>query len=178
MSTAPTFANATAEEVRERVAALHAMAVLDTPPEEGFDALTRLAARVCGTPIAIVSLIDGNRLWFKSVFGVTATSIDSSHSFCCEAANSKRVLDVPNARRDHRFSSNGLVTGELGIRHYAGAPIMYNGVGIGTICVLDIAPRTQTEEALSALGDMATIAAVMLRARIDAFSLLSATREQ
>ena len=178
MPSAPSYATATAEEVRRRVAALRSMAVLDTPPEEGFDALTRLAANVCSTPIAIVSLIDGDRLWFKSTFGLAATTIDSAWSFCCEAANSKSVLDVPNARRDPRFIASGLVSGELGIRHYAGAPIMHDGVGIGTVCVLDIAPRTQTATALNALVEMATLAAVLLRARIDAFRLLSMTRQQ
>lgn len=162
-----------AEELRQRVAALQAMSVLDTPSEEGFDALTRLAARVCGTPIAIVSLIDGERLWFKSVFGIDASSIDSVESFCCEAAHSKSLLHVLNARRDPRFVNNKLVTGELGIRHYAGAPIMHNGIGIGTVCVLDIAPRTQPATALSALTEMATIASAMLKARIDAFKLFS-----
>jgi hypothetical protein len=88
MPTHPSHASPTPEEVRQRVAALQATAVLDTPPEDGFDALTRLAALVCGTPMAVVSLIDGDRLWFKSVFGVGATTIDSVESFCCEAANS------------------------------------------------------------------------------------------
>jgi GAF domain-containing protein len=83
------------------------------------------------------------------------------------------VLHVLNARRDPRFANNSLVTGELGIRHYAGAPILHDGVGIGTVCVLDIAPRTQTATALSALTEMATIAAAMLRTRIEAFRLFT-----
>jgi GAF domain-containing protein len=151
------------------------MAVLDSPPEEGFDALTRLAALVCQTPMALVSLIDGDRLWFKSVVGLDTTTAGSAESFCCEAANSKTVLHVLNARRDSRFAHNPLVTGELGIRHYAGAPILHDGVGIGTVCVLDIAPRTQTSTNLAALTEMATIASAMLRARIEAFSLPSDT---
>jgi len=171
----PSHASPTDEEVRQRVSALQAMAVLDTPPEEGFDALTRLAALVCGTPIAIVSLIDGDRLWFKSAFGVGVDSIDSVESFCCEAARSKTLLHVLNARRDPRFVNNALVTSELGIRHYAGAPILHNGVGIGTVCVLDIAPRTQTATALTALTEMATIASAMLRARIAAFRLFASS---
>lgn len=162
-----------AEEVRHRASILQAMAVLDTPPEQGFDAITRLAALVCGTPMAIISLIDGDRLWFKSVVGLDATTIASAESFCCEAANSKRLLHVLNARRDFRFAHNPLVTGELGIRHYAGAPILHEGVGVGTVCVLDIAPRTQTETTLAALTEMATIASAMLNARIEALSLLS-----
>ena len=97
MPTLPSYVTATVDEVRQRVSALQAMAVLDSPPEEGFDALTRLAAMVCGTPIAIVSLIDGERLWFKSTFGIEASLIDSARSFCCEAANSRSVLHIPNA---------------------------------------------------------------------------------
>jgi GAF domain-containing protein len=161
--------------MRQRVSALQAMAVLDTPPEEGFDALTRLAAMVCGTPIAIVSPIDGDRIWCKSAFGVAVTAIESMASFCCEAANSKSLLHVLNARRDPRFANNPLVTGELGIRHYAGSPILHDGVGIGSVCVLDIAPRTQTATALNALTEMATIASAMLRARIEAFRLFSSS---
>lgn len=153
------------------------MAVLDTPPEEGFDALTRLAANVCDAPIALISLIDGERLWFKSMFGLETSSIESARSFCCEAANSKALLEVRSAQADPRFASIGLVTGGLGIRYYAGgAPIVYNGVGIGTLCVLDRTPRVQAEKSLRALVEMATIATVMLRARIDAFGLFSSTR--
>jgi hypothetical protein len=94
MSTLPSLASPTAAAMRQRVSALQAMAVLDTPPEEGFDALTRLAAMVSRTPIAIVSLIDGDRIWCKSAFGVAATTIESMASFCCEAANSKTPLHV------------------------------------------------------------------------------------
>ena len=176
MPTLPSYVTATVDEVRQRVSALQAMAVLDSPPEEGFDALTRLAAMVCGTPIAIVSLIDGERLWFKSTFGIEASSIDSARSFCCEAANSRSVLHIPNARRDPRFLENGLVTGELGVRHYAGAPNMPGDVAVGTVCVLDIAPRTQTAMALRALGEIAIVASVLLRARVEAFNLFSRTQ--
>ena len=89
------FSTISPSEMRERVAALQAMAVLDTPPEEGFDALARLAAMVCGTPVAVVSLMDGDRLWFKSVHGIGNRTMASSNSFCSEAANSKRLLEVP-----------------------------------------------------------------------------------
>ncbi len=176
MSNEPLYAAITAEEEKRRLATLKAMAVLETPPEEGFDALTRLAANVCETPIALVSLIDGPRLWFKSVYGLGTHSIDSKHSFCCEAANSKCLLEVSDPRRDPRFANNDLVKGELGALYYAGAPIMYDGVGIGTVCVLDRVPRTLGERPLRALAEMANIATVLLRARIEAFALLSSTR--
>jgi GAF domain-containing protein len=165
-----------AHDLRQRVATLQAMAVLDTPPEEGFDAIARLAATVCATPVAVVSLIDGERLWFKSVHGLGMRTMDSSNSFCCEAANSKRLLEVPNPDVDPRFSDHPMVVGELGIRYHAGAPIMHNGVGIGTVCVLDYVPRRMDKRALEALSEMANIAAVMLTARIEAFELFSNTR--
>ncbi len=149
------------------------MAILDTPPEEGFDALTRLAAIVCMTPVAIVSLIDGDRLWFKSVHGLGARTISSSNSFCCEAANSQQLLEVPDPRVDSRFSNNSLAVGPLGIRYYAGAPIMHRSVGIGTVCVLDYVPRSMSKRALESLSEMAGIASAMLQARIEAFKMFS-----
>lgn len=165
-----------AEDVRQRIDALQAMAVLDTPPEEGYDALVRLAANVSGMPIALVSLVDGDRLWFKAVHGLDVSTIDSARSFCAEAVNSKRPLEVSNARLDTRFATSELVSGELGIRYYAGAPILFKNVAIGTVCVLDFAPRALGPERLAALTEMANIAAVMLRARIEAFALLSQSR--
>lgn len=165
-----------AGEARKRVDALKAMAVLDTPPEDGYDALTRLAATVCATPIAIISLIDGERIWFKSAHGVTAGQIASAYSFCCEAANSRQPLQVPDARIDPRFADNPLVCGEPGVRFYAGAPIVHNDVAIGTVCVLDRTPRELAPAARTALGEIANVAACMLRARIEAVQFVSETR--
>lgn len=175
MTSSPRYSEISAADCRKRVEALKMMAVLDTPPEDGYDALTRLAARVCQMPIALISLIDGDRLWFKSAVGVDARQIDSRYSFCCEAANSMQLLHVGNAREDPRFAGNGLVCGALGIQFYAGAPIMYQGVSIGTVCVLDRVPRQMTADQQEALMEMANIAGVMLRARIEAFHLMSAT---
>jgi GAF domain-containing protein len=169
----PVFATITPKDALHRIAALQAMAVLDTPPEDGFNALARLAAIVCETPIALVSLIDGDRLWFKAMHGLGIREIDSKNSFCCEAANSKKLFEVTSARRDPRFASNGLVTGELGIQFYAGVPIMHNAVAVGTVCVLDRTPRVLSSNALLALHEMATLATVMLRARIEAYALFS-----
>jgi GAF domain-containing protein len=163
-------------DLRKRVEALQAMAVLDTPPEEGFDAVARLAANVCATPVAVVSLIDGERLWFKSVHGLGVRTMDSSNSFCCEAANLKRLLEVPDPAVDPRFLDHPLVVGQFGLRYHAGAPIMHNGIGIGTVCVLDYVPRRMERRALEALSEMATIAAAMLTARIEAFEMFSNTR--
>ena len=172
----PRHTEISAEERQRRAQAIQSMAVLDTPPEDGFDALARLAANVCKAPIALVSLIDQNRVWFKAVHGWEIKEGAHKHSFCCETANSKRVLEVCNAALDPRFSENLVVTGDPGVFYYAGAPIMYESVGIGTVCVLDYAPRELPAQALQALTELATIATAMLRARIEAFSFFSKTR--
>jgi len=115
-------------------------------------------------------------LWFKAAHGLDIKMTDSARSFCEEAVNSNRLLEVPNARLDPRFAMNPLVTGDLGIRYYAGAPIVSGNVAVGTVCVLDFAPRSMTQERLSALTEMANIAGVMLRSRVEAFALLSESR--
>lgn len=173
MPVLPAYSSSTPDVIRNRVAALQSLAILDTPPEEGFDALTQLAAEVCEVPIAIISLIDGDRLWFKSAVGVSVSTIPSEHSFCCECAQSRSVLEVQDARADARFAGIGLVTGPLGVQFYGGAPIIYGGSAIGTICVLDSRPRKLPANALRALEQMARIAVVLLRARAEAFKLLS-----
>lgn len=171
-----TCAAASAETLRQRAAALKAMAVLDTPPEQGFDALSRLAAEIFATTIACVSLIDGERIWFKSVHGLDVRTIDSRHSLCAEVANTKRLMEVGDARGDPRFAGNVLVTGALGIRYYAGAPILHRDLAVGTVCVLDPQPRAAPARSLRTLEDLALLAAVMLRARIEAFAMFSNMR--
>ena len=175
-STRVGYTEISAEERQRRARAIQSMAVLDTPPEEGFDALARLAAHVSGAPIALVSLIDEDRVWFKAAHGLDIHEGMRKQSFCVEAANSKRVLEVVNATLDPRFSENLVVTGDPGVVYYAGAPILYEGVGIGTVCVLDYVSRKLPPEKLQALAEMATIAITMLRARIEAFSFFSKTR--
>lgn len=174
------FTEISAEERQRRARAIQSMAVLDTPPETGFDALTRLAAHVCQTPVAMVSLIDGERVWFKSVQGLDIASIESRGSFACEAANSQKPLEVRDARLDPRFADHPLVTAKSGWVYYAGAPILYEGVGIGSVCVLDYTVHEtsqQSKNSLKALEEMASIATSMLRARIEAFNFFTATHK-
>lgn len=162
-------------EVRAaRVAMLQALAIVDTPHEEAYDALTRVAVAVCGTPIALVSLIDGDRLWFKAASGLDASGTTSESSFCCEAADHSTFLEVFDAQKDPRFSGIGLVTGALGIRYYAGAPLIVNGIAVGTLCVLDHKPNRLSEEQKAALQDLALLTTSLLQARGEAFRLLAA----
>src|SRR4051812_251084 len=112
------FTPAHAEELR--LASLHAIGILDTPPEERIDRITRLAQRVFNVPIALVSLVDRNRQWFKSRCGLFQTETPRAMAFCDHAIRQEAALVVPDACIDPRFSDNPLVTGEPGIRFYAG----------------------------------------------------------
>ena len=154
-----------------RVAKLQALAILDTPTEPSYDALTRVAGFVCTTPFAIVSLIDGDRLWFKAAFGLDAKVATSKASFCCKAADQSALLEVCDAQVDPNFASTELVTGALGIRFYAGVPLVVNGIAVGTLCVLDCKPNRLSEQQKAALQDLAFVTTSLLTARIRPFQI-------
>jgi DNA-binding response OmpR family regulator len=128
---------------RRRLLALYALEVLDSPEELAFDDLVRMAASVCGTPTALVSLVDLDRQWFKARFGLAAKQTPREVAFCAYAVQSPgEVMVVNDASADPRFSANPLVTGNPNIRFYAGAPLVTgNGEAIGTLCVIDAEPR-------------------------------------
>lgn len=126
-----------------RLAALDKTALLDSLPEERFDRLTRLASKALGTDIALVSLIDENRQWFKSRHGLEATETPRDQAFCAHAIQTDQVMVVPDAGQDPRFANNPLVTGDPNISFYAGAPLITkDGHALGTLCVIDDKPRT------------------------------------
>ncbi len=151
MSTAPIPVN----EV-ERIIDLRALEILDTPAEERFDRITRIAQKLFDVPIALVSLVDEDRQWFKSRLGLDATETPRELSFCAHAILDDRILLVPDANSDERFKDNPLVTGDPRIRFYAGAPIdSPSGNKVGTLCVIDRKPRELTAEDLETLRDLA-----------------------
>ena len=139
--------------------ALHALKILDTPPEERFDRLTRLAKRMFGVQIALVSIVDTNRQWFKSCDGLNASETSREISFCGHAILDEDIFLVPDAALDDRFRDNPLVTGEPRIRFYAGCPLrMANGSKLGTLCIIDRRPREFGGEDKALLRDLARMA--------------------
>ncbi|KUG08218.1 hypothetical protein ASU33_08510 [Solirubrum puertoriconensis] len=150
----PGGANVLGEE--DRLEALRAYRILDTSPEEDFDALTRLAAYICGTPISLVSLIDGDRQWFKSSYGLGISETPREYSFCQYAMMSDGVYEVENAADDPMFRNNPLVTNDPNIRFYAGAPLVTpTGQPLGALCTIDTQPRHLTNEQRDALKTLA-----------------------
>ncbi len=140
----------------ERLAALRSYRVLDTQPESDFDALTETVAMVFGTPIALVSLVDADRQWFKARVGLEARETSRDIAFCAHAMLGNEVFVVPNAFEDPRFADNPLVVQAPQIRFYAGAPLIDpEGRRLGTLCAIDREPRQPTEQQLGILQRLA-----------------------
>ena len=126
----------------ERLAALYRLEILDTPAEERFDRITRIAAELFDVPISYVALLDNDRQWFKSSCGLNVSETPRDVSFCSYAINENKPLVIPDALADERFRDLPIVTGEPHIRFYAGCPLAIpKRLNVGTLCVADIKPR-------------------------------------
>ena len=144
----------------QRVAALRSLCVIDTPREERFDRIARLAAKLFGVPVAMITLVDEDRQWAKAVEGPAAPEFHRQWSFCAHAILQPSVtMVVPDTLLDERFADNPLVTQEYGFRFYAGRPLLTaEGLALGTLCVVDFQPREFTSEQLDSLHDLAEMA--------------------
>jgi GAF domain-containing protein len=141
---------------KKRLKVLWQYEVLDTVPEEVFDDLTELAAHICEAPIALISLVDEDRQWFKAKVGTDVNETSRKISFCTYAITQPDLFIVPDATLDKRFANNPLVTSEPKIRFYAGAPLITpDGYALGTLCVIDKVPRELRLEQKQALSILA-----------------------
>jgi len=164
-STTATAAPLPPDEAR-RLAALRALQVLDAAPEPAFDQLAAQAALVCGAPTALVSLVDAERQWFLARLGMAATQTPRALSFCAHAILGDEVMEVDDASADARFAGNPLVTGEPGIRFYAGAPIVLaDGSAVGTVCAIAPEPGRLEPAQRAQLRNLAALAATLLQDR-------------
>ncbi|MCJ2047184.1 GAF domain-containing protein [Methylobacterium sp. J-078] len=158
----------TAAENPERLSTLGGYAILDTPPEPGFDGIVLLARAVCAAPVALVSLVGEGRQWFKARSGFADRGTDLDASVCRHVLGRRDMLVIPDLTRDARTRANPLVAGAPHIRFYAGAPLIAsNGHGLGSLCVIDTEPRPDglTEEQRECLQALAGLVMTQLDMR-------------
>jgi sigma-B regulation protein RsbU (phosphoserine phosphatase) len=150
-----------------RMAAVRRYQVLDTPPDGAFDRITALASRLLGVPIAIVSIVDTDRIWFKSHHGLDVSQIDRDPGLCASAILHDGPWVVSDAAVDPRTLANPLVAGEMGLRFYAGIPLTTgDGHNLGTLCVIDQAPRDLGDDEIATLEDLAALVMHELELRL------------
>ncbi|MEL0652093.1 GAF domain-containing sensor histidine kinase [Algibacter sp. TI.3.09] len=161
------------ENEAERLKNLESYNILDTLPETDYDNITAIAAEICGTPIALISLLDNKRQWFKSHHGVDTTETPKEQSFCAHAINNTDgVFIVPDTREDFRFHDNPLVTGDSNAIFYAGAQLTSkNGLPLGTLCVMDHKPNVLNEGQIKSLSALSNQVMNLLELRKNKFLL-------
>jgi len=153
----------------DRLAALREMLILDTPPEERYDKIVQFAAHEFDVPVALISLVDENRQWFKARVGVDVCQTDRDVSICGHAILQSDIFVVPDARIDPRFADNPLVNGPPNVVFYAGAPLaMPNGYVIGTLCLISQRPRTLDATELAIISSLRDLLVEELTASTEA----------
>ena len=164
---------------KQRLKVLWQYSVLDTMPEEIFDDLTELAARICEAPVAMITLVDEDRQWFKAKVGVSINETSRDISFCAHAITQPGLFIVPDATRDERFAKNPLVKSDPKVRFYAGAPLVSpDGYALGTLCVIDKVPRELRPEQKQALRILARHVVSQLELRRRSNELADARQEK
>lgn len=149
-----------------RLSTLHQLDILDTLPEQEFDEIVDLAASICEVPVCLFSLVDENRQWFKSCIGLSLKETSREISFCSHAIlHPEEPLIIPDAREDERFKENSLVINEPNIVFYAGFPVIYNDIALGTICLIDHVTRSLTPLQIKAMKTFAHNISQLLQLR-------------
>jgi GAF domain-containing protein len=162
-----------------RVAALHKYAILDTEPEQAFDDLVLLASFICKTPIALISLVDEARQWFKSKVGISISETPREIAFCATAIQQPDIFVVPDTLNDERFRNNPLVVSEPNVRFYAGVPLIdEEGHALGTLCVIDRAPREFDSDQQAALKALSRVVLAQLEFRRNLMLLKEALNDR
>ena len=157
------------ENEKQRMAAVRRYDILDTPPDGAFDRITAIAARQFDVPISIISIVDEDRIWFKSHHGINARQIDREPGLCASAILSADPYLLPDASRDPRSLANPLVAGEMGLRFYVGVPLRTSdGFNLGTLCVIDKTPRPIKQKQIDDLTDLATVVMDQMELRLSA----------
>jgi two-component sensor histidine kinase len=159
------------------MAAVRRYDILDTPPDGAFDRITAIAARRFGVPIAIISVVDEDRIWFKSHFGVDVKQIGRDPGLCASAILSDLPHLLPDASKDPRSLANPLVAGEFGLRFYAGVPLKtWDGYNLGTLCVIDKEPRAIDQNQIDDLKDLASVVMDQLELRLSSIRAVAQAR--
>ena len=164
---------------KERLQELYEYAILDTQPEIEFDALTSIASQICSAPVALINLVDEERVWCKSKVGLEATQMPRYQFFCNETIKQNDLLLIEDTEKDVRFSSLPIVTNKPKFRFYAGAPLISpQGFVVGTLCILDMKPRTLTEKQRYALIELSHLVVSQLELRRNVRKLETALAEK
>lgn len=169
MTTTVTTLHTSRQMEEQRMGAVRRYSILDTPPDGAFDHVTQLAARLMGTPVAIISIVDSDRIWFKSHHGVEVEQITREPGLCASAIMRDGPWLVNNASLDPRTITNPLVAGDFGLKFYLGIPLeTHDGFKLGTLCVLDFQPRTVSQDQIANMEDLARVVMDQLELRLSA----------
>ena len=172
------YANEPGHEER-RLEAVRRYDILDTRPDGSFDRVTAMAARLLRVPIAIVSIVDHDRIWFKSHHGIDVQQIGRDPGLCASCILQEGPLIISDAKKDPVALANPLVAGEFGLQFYLGIPLRTrDGYNLGTLCVIDFAPRTATEQDILVLGDLAAVVIDELELRLSARNAISGYQQE
>lgn len=164
------------EKEKERLNVLKKYEILDTPPDGSLNKMTEMASKIFNVPIAIISMVDEDRIWFKSHHGLDVQEIGKDPGLCTSAMIADDVYVVENAKKDPRTLSNPLVAGEFGLQFYAAAPLKTkDGYSLGTFCLIDKEQRFFSDDQRNVLKDLATLAMDWIELRLEARSLVKET---